>query len=162
MCYVIWTPLNSIELHTICICMRIKLRNPWQKAAGDLNACCKNPNHLREKSLAKGKFLAVAKASAQKRGNFTFAAFLQICCLPYGESSLGPEWDKILKDRSKKIKQCKKNPCCGLTHKPRCWHGTTLEYLSCWTKSCSFNINYCTQLPSHGLLFFFLRKRVKM
>lgn len=48
-CYVIWTPLNSVGLHPICICMRIKLRNSWQKAAGHLNACCKNPNHLREK-----------------------------------------------------------------------------------------------------------------
>lgn len=58
--------------------MRIKLRNSWQKAAGHLNACCKDPDHLREKRLAEGKLLAVAKANAQKQGNFTFAAFLQI------------------------------------------------------------------------------------
>lgn len=83
--------------------MRIKLRNSWQKAAGHLNACCKDPNHLREKSLGKRKLLAVVKANAQKRGNFTLAAFLQIRCLPYGESSLGPEWDKILEDRINKI-----------------------------------------------------------
>lgn len=160
MCYVIWTPLISIKLHPICICIRLKLRNSWQKAAGHLNACCKDPNHLREKSLAKRKLLAVAKANAQKWGNFTFAVFLQIWCLPYGESSLGPERDKILKYRSNKIEQCNKNLCCDLTHKPRCWYGTTLQYLSCWTKSCSFNINYYTQLPSH--VWFFLRKRVKI
>jgi len=45
--------------------VRIKLRKPLQKTAGYLKACCKNPNYLREKGPAKGKLLAVAKASAQ-------------------------------------------------------------------------------------------------
>jgi len=42
----------------------IKLRNPWQKASGYLNALCKNPNCLREKNIVRGMLLAVTKASA--------------------------------------------------------------------------------------------------